>query len=157
MRYRKRRINYNKLLKNKCKRKQYKIHAKQMSKYDLEYLADKIREIDLGSTKISWHVINKNDKRLNIELFMDVLMRNYSNLENNIVEYSEIPIQTKYGRTIDKRVLIRDTYDFNGYNICFVLSLTQNSIVTAYWIEKDFAHEDTLNWKRYNPTFYISV
>lgn len=156
MRHRYKPLNYSKLLKNKKRRRQYKVHREQMAKYDIQNLADLIRSMNLDSLKVSQHVKNKNEKSFTLQLFKEVLYSNLADMENKIIEYNEIPISTKCGRVYDKRVLIRDSKDFDGNNLCIVLSLTQNQIVTAYWIDKNDNH-DGLNWARYNPTYYISA
>lgn len=155
MRYRG--INYSRLLKNnqRC-RKQYKVHRAQMSKYDIQNLVQILKNIDLNSMRTSYHVIKKNDDRLTIELFRDTFARNMDSMEDKIIEYNEIPYFTKYGMIFDKRVLIRDDKDYDGYNLCLVLSINRNQIVTAYWTHKDDNHAN-LDWSRYSNTYYISV
>lgn len=157
MRHRRyKKINVNKILKTKQKSKQIKIHIEQMTKYDIQYLAQKIRDIDISSLKLSQHVIDKKEDRFTLYVFKKRLNEILANIEDYIIEYNEIPISTKRGQDIDKRVLIRDKYNFNGLNLCFVLSFTTNVIVTAYWVNIDDNHEN-LNWSRYNKVMYISV
>lgn len=159
MRYRKKKINYNKLLKtnHRPRRKQYKIHHKQMTKYDIDNLVDMIRQMDFNALKVSRHIKNKQDSRFTSQLFQSVLLDNLGSLEKNIIEYSEIPVNFHNVQNFDKRVLIRDYKNYDGYNLCLVLSFTRNEVITAYWIEKDFSHEHTLNWNRYSSRLYISV
>lgn len=155
-----RKLNINKLLKNKQNnnyRKQAKIHREQMTKYDICNLAQKVKDVDLCKLKISYHVINKNDSNFTYRLFKQVLSQDIETIENSIIEYNEIPVDAGgYGKVIDKRVLIRYGHDFDGMNLCVVLSLNRSLIVTAYWVEADYHHE-YLNWNRYNEIMYISL
>jgi hypothetical protein len=150
-------LNYSKLIQNKQKpRQQLKLHNEQMTRYDLDNLANLVRTLNPNQLIMSKHVINKNDSRFTLALFRWVLNRNLDTMEKKIVEYNEIPISTILGTQTDKRVLIRDDSEIYGLNLCIVLSLTQNKIVTAYWNEIEDAHED-LNWDRYNKKFAMSI
>lgn len=124
---------------------QFKKHASQMSKSDIDTLTKRVQSIpDLF---LSNHVVRKvKDDNLCFQPIAIVEALKQVNGES-IIEYNVVPSPTGQ---MDHRVLVRTQREFvttvDGQdvacNLCFVLSLDTGRIVTVYWNEAKDAHSN---------------
>lgn len=145
----------------KTKEGQRKKHRLQMTENELDYLYLALKKIDLDKLHISYHLQNKTEVKYDIEdvkkMLLDEQLRDY------IIEYNETPLKNK----VDKRILIRsndtklvkykreDGTTFKALsNLCVVLSIIDNRIITCYWNIHNDRH-DTINWWRYDRELEI--
>ena len=142
-------------------KQQIRKHYSQMSKIEKDYLLKSLKKLPLNKTKISTHLI----KKLNFQVNKDILIYSIENCGlENIIEYNERMFE---GWT-DKRVLIRSNEDYEVQiinkkteivntekcNICLVVSLIENKIVTAYWNLSSDNHLN-VNMNKYNKDLKI--
>lgn len=141
----------------KITKDQRKKHYSQMTQEELLYLGEKIQLVDINNTTISNHLINKKSVSFNIKNILKTIKR--LDITSLIIEYNE--------KNSDERVLIRDDKSYNvkftdrkgrffkaKANLCFVLSLTNNRIITCFWNKKNDNHS-TIDWNRYDSNLEI--
>lgn len=141
---------------------QKKKHIEQMSGKDVESISDWIRSLCVEELEFSNH-LNRN-KEMSFDKDDIIHILKSSELDEMIIEYNET--MSSRGE-VDCRVLLRglDTKDVivtcnekkqtqNPSNLCFVLSLTNNRIVTAYWNKSNDSHK-TIDWKRYDKSLIV--
>lgn len=113
----------------KGENQQFKWHRSQMSKRNIEIL---VKEF------------NKNEN--------DIIKLLNKDITNLIIEYNKTYLSED--KIWDKRIVIRDNEtlqtDKGKQNLCIVLSLTNNKIITAYYNLPNDKHE-TINMNRYCP------
>lgn len=139
-------------------RNQEKKHYTQFTYDELLYLENKIRSLDMINLKPSAHLLSKPSISYKLDDIMKTLMD--KDVKDMIIEFNS----TKKGNNIDKRVLLRskDEYEVKidnnivKCNLCFVVSLLNNEIVTVYYNESKDNH-NTINWYRYNANLKIIV
>lgn len=147
----------------KSTQNQQKKHRSQMTEEELSFLVKSVRTLKLSSLKVSEHLLNKTD-RVSFELGDIAFLLYSANLKDLILEYNETI--TYFGNK-DRRVLFRDIEsqdvemkDATGQtflshaNLCFVLSIERNEVITVYW---NFVRDNhsTINMFRYNPSLNI--
>lgn len=125
---------------------QYKKHISQMKDYEIEAIKNAIDNNPYHSVKYSAHLKHKEGLNFNPNIITRVLSN--KNIEENIIEFNIIK---KEDQIIDCRLLLRDTqaypfYDIASHktingNFCFVYSLINNCIVTAYWNKEKDEHK----------------
>lgn len=143
-------------------KEQQKKHIEQMNEEEVAYLDEKLNLINLNKLELSYHLLLRQDEiGFNFKDIINAL-KNEEN-ERQIIEYNETPNTNSE----DFRVLIRstksknvtfktknDTFFTAKANICFVLSLKTNQIITVYWNKVGDSHR-TIDWKRYNKDLEI--
>jgi hypothetical protein len=133
-----------------------------MNRKELDFLLWKVGTIDVDKMTISKHLLNKMETELHCDFQRDILQvlidKKYS-----LIEYNE----TITDSGIDNRVLLRANvskpvlFTINGItkvtqgNICFVISLNSNRVVTAYWNEKTHNHDSNRGFNRYDANLDI--
>lgn len=140
----------------KVTKNQQKKHYTQFSLEEKEYLVSALRNIDTSKIIPSKHLASKLDVTYKMEDIQEVLKDN--NLKDMIIEYN-VTI-TREG--VDKRVLLRSKKSFPviiknntvDCNICFVISIINNEIITVYYNKQDDNH-NTVDFNRYNKNLKI--
>lgn len=136
-------------------REQVKKHVSQMTKDEVNFLVNRLRDLDISKLQISYHLQQKFiDKDEN--LLVNSLLR--EDLADLVVEYNET--EQKYGT--DRRVLIRlpeeilvDLGYFSRYcNLCIVYSFVKNKVITAYYNKVGDNHS-TIDMSRYDKNLKI--
>lgn len=140
----------------KKSKNQVKKHIKQMNKFELRYLRNKVE--NLPNIRFTKHALN-NDVDVTIEQIKNTI-KEY----NYIVEYNETT--DTYGK-IDRRVLVRSSrvykVDFHkidgsvikgNANLCFVISIDTGNIITTYYNFINDEHK-TIDMRRYDKTLKI--
>jgi hypothetical protein len=150
--------NTGEIKKGKIKRtnNQVKKHVEQMIPKEINYLSKKLKKLKGKELIFSGHLKKKNisfDKKYIEEII------NSEKIEEMIIEYN---VTYRNGMS-DHRVVLRDkrkkkvkinNKELCFANLCIVLSLDRNNIITAYWNKADDNHS-SINWNRYNP--YLAV
>lgn len=135
---------------------QEKKHYTQFTNEESLYLQEKIRSLDTSKLKVSNHLSLKSTVSYDIG---DIIATMRSDdLTDIIIEFNS----TKKFDHTDKRVLLRSkkVYDvevdgnIKKCNLCFVISLLKNELITVYYNEYKDNH-DTINWYRYNENLKI--
>ena len=146
----------------KTTKNQQKKHYLQMGNSEKQYLKNKIDNIDLTKITISNHLLIKNSRN-QTNYNKDDIIQTLQNKNYNIIEYNEVE-----GEKNDCRVLVRsiatsliEFTDKNTLNktkekanICFVISLINLRIITAYWNKESDNHKNIV-WSRYNNNLEI--
>lgn len=119
-----------------------------MTSEELEHLAKLVSWVH--DIKMSEHVKQKLEHGLT-DFTLDDLYNTLCYCEaSNIIEYNRTP--NKHLGVIEKRVVVRDTntrlVDEHEVNVCYVISLTTNRLVTSYLNRADDKHK-TINMNRY--------
>ena len=132
---------------------QQKKHIQQMTRQETSYLQQKLDTLNYNRTTFAKHFF---DKDLGVTAF-DVI-KILKNKQYSIIEYNETPLRLE--GTTDKRILVRTnttrTIEVMEANIvskhivelCIVISITNNLVVTGYYNAVDDKHY-TINWSRY--------
>ena len=134
---------------------QEKKHYTQMSFEEKLYLRNKIKAIDLTRIKISKHL-----KKKEIDFNLADIIKIIKTSKYKIIEYNE----TFMPDFLDCRVLLR-SFDFFKVrnkgkdnielaNVCFVISLINNRLITVYYNVINDNHCD-MNYQRYNGSLKI--
>lgn len=125
---------------------QQKRHRVQMSESGLKILVDKFNKLDKSKTTISRHLLYKKtisfrDGDINKLLNKDI--------KDMLIEYN----RTFINKTWDERIVIRDNEiyqtDKGEQNLCVVLSLSKNKVITAYYNLLNDNHK-TIDMNRYD-------
>lgn len=142
---------------------QQKKHIKQMSQDEVSYLEKKLRRINLKKVKLSNHL-----KERQAEIGFDFnhiigVLRN-KDIDKSIIEYNETVDRSGF---TDRRILLRNkkyqnvtfktknnTFFKAKANMCFVVSIETNQIITVYWNKVSDRHR-SINWSRYNEDLEI--
>ena len=135
---------------------QEKKHFSQFTTEELVYLENKIKSINTNCLKPSYHLSSKTDIKYKIDDIAAVLKDD--EVKNRIIEYN----YTKTRYKTDERVLLRSKEEYqvlvNGKtlkcNLCFVISILTNEIITVYYNESKDNH-NTIDWTRYNNNLEI--
>lgn len=142
---------------------QVKKHYSQMSQREKEYLLIKIFESQVSGLTFGKHALEKITKETSKEDILSIISRIST---SNIIEYNEVH---KYGKT-DKRVLIRNkdkktvAFSINKNsddilvaeaNLCIVVSITYDRIITCYWNRVKDLHKISIHMDRYDKNLKI--
>ena len=140
----------------KKSKNQVKKHIKQMNKFELRYLRNKIE--NLPNIYFTNHALT-NGVDVTIEQ-----IKNTINGYNFIIEYNETINQN--GK-VDRRVLMRSSTIYNvdfkrvdgsivkgNANLCFVISIVTGRIITTYYNYIRDNHE-TIDYRRYDKNLKI--
>ena len=140
---------------------QVKKHITQMKQEEIRFLVARLKSLNPKRLIVSKHLMNKTNVVFKSEDVRDIIKD--KRLKYLIIEYNEI----KIGNEIDKRVLIRgrrnvnvlyirsDGTFFEGLsNLCAVISLNKNCIITCYWNLSNDAHK-SIDLNRYNKDLPI--
>lgn len=135
---------------------QVKKHIKQMNKFELRYLRNKVE--NLPNIYFTNHALT-NGVDVTIEQ-----IKNAINGYNFIIEYNETINQN--GK-VDRRVLMRSSTIYNvdfhktdgsvikgNANLCFVISIDTGYIITTYYNFINDEHK-TIDMRRYDKTLKI--
>ena len=133
---------------------QKKKHYTQFSEEEFNYLENKIKNIT--TVYPSWHLVEKEDILVKRKDILKVLKD--SNIKELIIEYNVTGNKPKK----DKRVLLRSRDEYlvesnEGTvkcNLCFVISILKNEIITAYYNNINDNHS-SINWERYDKNLKI--
>ena len=140
----------------KAKRTQIKRHISQMSERGLKILIDKFSKLDISKTTIDEKHLSKKCRQRNVSFkkqdIYDLLYRaslgGGAKIANMIVEYNNTHKEQGY----DERLVLRDDKvvqtNKGGQNLCIVISLTQNEVITAYYNPPKDKHEN-IDMSRY--------
>lgn len=138
---------------------QMKKHTSQMSKYEKEYLVEKVRNI--RNVSVHPHLQWKKDTgQITYDIMNMTRMFRAKNLSYHIKEFSTIQVE---GGRIDHRILIRsnrvehvdiDDAGRQRCNLMFVISLDTYEIITAYYVHVH-NHFESINMDRYDETLDI--
>ena len=131
---------------------QTKKHYSQMTATEINFLKKELKEINVHNCKVSSHLVRKFKTELKIELLE--LARTIKSNDSLIIEYNTV--------RNDKRILIRSKKEYNVIldgrkqlaNICLVISIIENKIVTAYYNSSNDNHNH-INMTRYNQNLKI--
>lgn len=133
----------------KGKNQQFKWHKSQMSKRDIAILVKEFNKLDKSNITFDTHILSKTNISFNENDIIKLLNKDITNL---IIEYNKTYLPED--KIWDKRIVIRDNEtlrtDKGKQNLCIVLSLTNNKIITAYYNLPNDKHE-TINMNRYCP------
>lgn len=137
----------------KANTSQLKRHISQIDEKGLKILIDKFSKIDISKTTIDKHLLNKKTISFNKQDIDDLLYRaNLGEVKNMIIEYNNTYLENE--QIWDERVILRDDKilqtTLGGQNLCIVLSLTRNIVVTAYYNPQKDKHK-TIDMNRYFP------
>ena len=140
---------------------QIKKHVLQMLPRELDYLGKRIKELTKGKVFYSKHLREK-EISFDAKYVAEILCA--QNVQSLIIEYN---ITEMRDGSIDRRVVLRDNRErlvrlctpsgeFVGMaNLCIVVSLDTQRIITAYWNKVGDNHQETMNWARYNRDLVI--
>lgn len=144
-------INKGNVRKNEI---QLKKHRMQMNEQELKRLTQVFSKLDKSRTTISKHLLNKDSITWHRN---DIIALLHADIYDMIIEYNQTP--TKWG-TIDHRIVIRDKKsvetDHGKANLCIVVSLVENRVLTAYYNLVKDSHK-TINWDRYCQYLKVSI
>lgn len=133
----------------KSKYPQQKRHRSQMNEWALNTLVDKFNKLDKSKTTIHGHLLGKKTITFSKEDIDKILNKN--NIKDLIIEYNRT--LTDKNKNWDERIVIRDNKisqtDKGKQNLCIVLSLSKNEVITAYYNPLDDNHA-TINMDRYD-------
>ena len=125
---------------------QQKRHISQINERGLKILIDKFNKLDKSKTTIHGHLLNKKTISFIEEDIYKLLNKD---IKNMIVEYN----RTFTDEILDERIVIRDNEvvqtDKGEQNLCIVLSLIKNEIITAYYNLPNDNHT-TIDMNRYD-------
>lgn len=125
---------------------QQKRHISQINERGLKILIDKFNKLDKSKTTIHGHLLNKKTISFREEDIYKLLNKD---IKNMIVEYN----RTFTDEILDERIVIRDNEvvqtDKGEQNLCIVLSLSKNEIITAYYNPPNDNHT-TIDMNRYD-------
>ena len=125
---------------------QQKRHISQINERGLKILIDKFNKLDKSKTTIHGHLFNKKTISFREEDIYKLLNKD---IKNMIVEYN----RTFTDEILDERIVIRDNEvvqtDKGEQNLCIVLSLIKNEIITAYYNLPNDNHT-TIDMNRYD-------
>jgi hypothetical protein len=138
---------------------QQKKHISQMKNQEVSYLLNKINKLNFSRLYVSKHLLEKDISFKVADIYTILKTNDYE-----IIEYNE----TEMFDSLDQRVLIRSKAQFlvqfidektgRKYNVqsnmCFVLSLRFNKVITLYWNMTKDSHK-SINWKRYNSSLKV--
>lgn len=140
---------------------QRKKHISQMSEREVKTVIGKLKT--LKNPRPSRHLQEKIDGEglhIDNELVNETLQN--AN-ENNIIEYNSV-VYSNGGRS--RRTLLRSQDSRSVYipeqrknvncNLCFVVDMDKNMIVTSYWNATNDNHNN-INWKRYDNSLDIDL
>ena len=126
---------------------QLKRHRKQMDERGINILINKFNKLDKSKRSINKHLLNKKTISFREEDIDKLLNKD---IKDMIVEYN----QTFTDEILDERIVIRDNEvvqtDKGEQNLCIVLSLIKNEVITAYYNPPDDNHT-TIDMNRYFP------
>jgi len=130
---------------------QSKKHIQQMSKEEVNKIVNKLKYI--GKFNIAKHL--KEKKIIINNLTIKSNLRS-ENLRNMIVEYNNTYGQNRVliRSDVAELVLIGDLH--KQCNLCYVINLDNNTIITAYYNELKDNHRN-INWSRYNENLILSI
>jgi len=140
---------------------QTKKHIKQMNSQEITYLKERIQKINTNTIRTSLHLKQKLGNEIEgLDLDKDIkdaLTNTYEILEynytkNNNIEDKRVLIRSSIAKSMTFR---RDNKTIIGKgNICIVLSILDNRVITAYYNRANDGHR-TLDMKRYDKTLKI--
>lgn len=128
-----------------------RIHKTMMSSYQIEKLEERVKEVSLNK----WWMSRYSEERLysrGFDFSTEKVASMFSDCE--IIEY-KIDVHKSKG-TFQERLVLRTREEFGNLNLVFVVSLTNNCIVTVWFNHKDDNHE-TINMSLYNPKMKVFV
>lgn len=144
-------INKGNVRKNEI---QLKKHRMQMNEKELKRLTQVFSQLNKSKTTISKHLLNKESITWDRYDIISIL---HSDIYDMIIEYNQTP--TKWG-VIDHRIVIRDRKvvetDHGKANLCIVVSLVENRVLTAYYNLINDNHK-TIDWNRYCQYLKVSI
>ena len=129
---------------------QVKKHSSQMSGKEIKWLKNTCKNLEVVNMGISEHVREKIDSG-EITFDMKEIERVLQCIEDdNIIEYNYNMVNHS------RRILLRDKKDImvnvegrpTKSNLCFVVDITRNILVTVYYCDAKDNHS-TMNWSRY--------
>lgn len=133
----------------KSKYPQQKRHRSQMSEWALNTLVNKFNELDKSKTTIHRHLLGKKTITFSKEDIDKILNKN--NIKDLIIEYNRT--LTDKNKNWDERIVIRDNEisktNKGEQNLCIVLSLSKNEVITAYY-NPLYDNHATINMDRYD-------
>ncbi|MGX2983902.1 hypothetical protein ACWIWK_00255 [Helicobacter sp. 23-1048] len=141
----------------KANTRQLKRHISQIDGKGLKILIDKFNKIDISKTAIDKHLLAKktisfNKQDIDNLLYQAKLKCGGGGCNNMIVEYNMTYLKDE--QKWDERLVLRDDKvlqtTLGKQNLCIVLSLTQNIVVTAWYNLPKDKHK-TIDINRYCP------
>lgn len=140
----------------KPKKPQHKRHISQMSEKGVKILIGKFNKLDISKTTIDYEHLSKKCRERNVsfkeqdiyDLLYMASLGGGQNIANMIVEYNVTYTECGY----DERLLLRDDKivqtDKGEQNLCIVISLTQNEVITVYYNLPKDKHK-SIDMRRY--------
>lgn len=131
---------------------QEKKHITQMTKDEINVIINKLYSLNVGQTKLSFHLQEKLDSE-ELSIYKSQMVRLLLDFE--IIEYNN----TRGGNRVLLRGLSKEKTISKGKieesNLCIVWDVDKNIIVTAYWNYSDDNH-DNVDFSRYNKDLKIA-
>lgn len=143
---------------------QQKKHQLQMTDQEIKYLKALIKKINPNSLKYTYHLYKKT--QMQPEKFMSIIKSIISSdIESEIIEFNITPqengndyrvlLRSKKIEFVNMKNTLTGEITQEKCNLCIVLSLKTNKVVTMYWNKKNDNHIKTMNWERYNKEINI--
>lgn len=138
--------------------RQTKKHYVQMSDNEKALVKAIAKEyLNNGSLKVSDHLSHKIRKNI-INLSQSSIERLRNSKNFDVIEFSILPSENSY----KYRILIRTRYcekvmvgnSYEKCNLCVVIDLTKDEIITAYWNKSNDMHK-TINFSKYDKSVNI--
>lgn len=132
---------------------QEKKHITQMTKDEVMAITNKLYSLNIGQTKLSFHLQEKLDSE-ELSIYKSQMVRLLLDFE--IIEYNNTRGQSRVLlRGLSKEDTLVDGV-IKKSNLCIVWNLDTNNIVTAYWNCISDNH-NTIDLRRYNANLKINI